>query len=1097
MEEILEGGGVAGKWWHEDAERGRIVCDLCPRECHLKPGDRGFCFVRENRHGQMVLSTYGKSTGFCIDPIEKKPLNHFYPGTSVLSFGTAGCNLGCKFCQNWDISKSREVAKLSEHATPSTIALAAKELGCKSVAFTYNDPVIWAEYAIDTAIACREHGVQSVAVTAGYISPEARAEFFRYMDAANVDLKAFTEEFYSKVTYSHLQPVLDTLRYLKHETNVWFEITNLVIPQENDDPGELRQMCDWILESIGPDVPIHFSAFHPDFRMLDRPRTPIETLISAYDIARGAGLNYVFVGNVHDSARQNTYCPSCKECLIERNWYELGKYALEKDHCQKCGHRIAGRFEDKPGNWGQRRQPVKLQQFANRNQPLVKISNSSSPTTETLVPQPSNSRTKNMSQDSGSPSSTNPENQAQSVLPLRLDEVDQGSQAKILRLASRFVSASVQHGSLSTNVIDDLGDMARRPVMGIFVTLKRGKQLRGCCGLVGQPVPLADALLNAAHRTAREDNRMPAISPTELPYLSLDVTLLSDTEKINAVGEDVLNHFEIGKHGLRLSQGNNAGLLLPSVPVEQGWSKREFMEGLCRKSGLAEDAWLKNNSGMVIERFDGLMIDGGISPEDIAPQARAKSIINREEVFRLRGYVGQNVMALLQGAAPTYYVPEIADGTVHGLVLSLYDGTGRVLAHLIRMSMRPGMPLQSSLFELSKTAAQLLQQSRSKTEMQIHLALTVLHDPALHGHTAGSTNAEPTFHLEGVNAAQRAIVCMMSNQRISVSYDVDKKPEELLALGTAALSAHGRPVTVYSMEYVSTLPGLVAHSAPVPQLGEPNRNPAVAGYFYPQADDERQKAVADLMPASPPAKKKVLAIMTPHAGLAYSGKVAAATWSSVEIPESILIIGPKHTPDGLDWAVAPHRHWRLSPNSRFDVDSDLSQRIAGGVQGMRMDAVAHHREHGIEIQLPILEQLAPKAKIAAVVMAGGTWSEVEIAAKQLASVLKALDRMPLLVISSDMNHYADDAENRRKDRLALEAMKSCDPKKLLDTCTENSISMCGLLPAILIMQTLRELGQSYCCEEVSYATSADAGGDTNRVVGYAGMLLCASEGASA
>src|SRR4051794_10053798 len=304
-------GLLPGGWWHDEPEGGRITCDLCPRACSLKEGDRGFCFVRQVKGGEMVLTTYGRSTGFCIDPIEKKPLNHFYPGTSVLSFGTAGCNLGCKFCQNWDISKSREGARLSEQATPRAIAEAARALGCKSGAFTYKHPGIRAEYAIDPARACRAAGVKTVAVTAGYITPEARGPFFEFMDAANVDLKGFTEHFYKHVTYSHLRPVLDTLAWLKAETDVWFEITNLVIPRENDSDDEFRRMCGWVLEKCGDDVPVHFTAFHPDFRMRDRANTPHETLVRAYDIARDAGLKFVYVGNVHDTTRQSTYCPHC------------------------------------------------------------------------------------------------------------------------------------------------------------------------------------------------------------------------------------------------------------------------------------------------------------------------------------------------------------------------------------------------------------------------------------------------------------------------------------------------------------------------------------------------------------------------------------------------------------------------------------------------------------------------------------------------------------------------------------------------------------------------------------------------------------------
>ena len=296
-----------GRYWHKvDVAAGEgktqeaIFCDLCPRACVLKEGDRGFCFVRKNENGQMILTTYGSSTGFCIDPIEKKPLNHFLPGTSVLSFGTAGCNLGCQFCQNWSISKSREIEILSEKASPEGIAESAKRLGCSSVAFTYNDPVIWAEYAIDTAKACHQLGLKTVAVTAGYITAAARPEFYSVMDAANVDLKGFTEEFYRKLTLAHLEPVLDTLRWLKKESNVWFEITNLVIPQANDNSEEIEQMCDWLLQNVGDQVPLHFTAFHPDFRLTDRGPTPAETLIRAREQAIKAGLKFVYVGNVHD-----------------------------------------------------------------------------------------------------------------------------------------------------------------------------------------------------------------------------------------------------------------------------------------------------------------------------------------------------------------------------------------------------------------------------------------------------------------------------------------------------------------------------------------------------------------------------------------------------------------------------------------------------------------------------------------------------------------------------------------------------------------------------------------------------------------------------
>ena len=313
----------------------------------------------------MILTTYGRSSGFCIDPIEKKPLNHFLPGTSVLSFGTAGCNLGCRFCQNWSISKAREFDRLADAASPETIARAARELKCRSVAFTYNDPVIFAEYAIDIAQTCRALDIQTVAVTSGYITPEARPEFFRHLDAANVDLKGFTEEFYHKQCFAELQTVLSTLNYLRHETEVWFEVTTLLIPGQNDSDEELDRASDWYAENLGPQIPWHFTAFHPDFKMKEISNTPTSTLSRARAMALSKGLHYIYTGNVHDREGGSTYCPNCGKCLVERDWYVLGDYHMSDGQCRFCGTKIAGRFEDEPGHWGARRMPVRLADFSN------------------------------------------------------------------------------------------------------------------------------------------------------------------------------------------------------------------------------------------------------------------------------------------------------------------------------------------------------------------------------------------------------------------------------------------------------------------------------------------------------------------------------------------------------------------------------------------------------------------------------------------------------------------------------------------------------------------------------------------------------------
>jgi pyruvate formate lyase activating enzyme len=351
---------VPTRWWHA-LEDGRLQCDVCPRACKLRDGQRGLCFVRAREDDGVVLTSYGRASGYCVDPVEKKPLNHFLPGTAVLSFGTAGCNLACRFCQNWDISKSREIDTLFDEASPETIARAAAELGCRSVAFTYNDPVIFVEYADDVADACRELGLKAVAVTAGYVCPEPRAELASHIDAANIDLKAFTEDFYHHVCGGQLGAVLETIEYMVRETEVWVELTTLLIPGRNDSDGEIDRMTSWVVDRLGPDVPMHFTAFHPDFRMLDTPPTPPATLTRARSIAMANGVRFAYTGNVHDRAGSSTFCHGCGALLIERDWYELGRYELSGSGvCIACGTPCPGVFDGPPGHWGARRRPVRL-----------------------------------------------------------------------------------------------------------------------------------------------------------------------------------------------------------------------------------------------------------------------------------------------------------------------------------------------------------------------------------------------------------------------------------------------------------------------------------------------------------------------------------------------------------------------------------------------------------------------------------------------------------------------------------------------------------------------------------------------------------------
>jgi len=351
---------VPTQWWHR-REDGRIQCDVCPRACALHEGQAGLCFVRARHDDRIVLTTYGRSSGFCVDPVEKKPLHHFLPGSAVLSYGTAGCNLACRYCQNWDITKSKEIDTLADQASPEAVAAAAVAYGCRSVAATYNDPVIFLEYADDVAAACREHGVRAVAVTNGYVNPGARERLFAHMDAANVDLKSFREETYRHVCGGHLAPVLDTIEWLARETDVWVELTTLVIPGLNDGDAELDELATWVAERAGVDVPLHLTAFHPDFRMLDVPPTPLATLVRARERALAAGLHHVYVGNVHDPAHTATRCTGCGDVVIMRDAYRITGYHLtDSGECAHCGTRVAGVFDGPVGTWGGRRLPVRL-----------------------------------------------------------------------------------------------------------------------------------------------------------------------------------------------------------------------------------------------------------------------------------------------------------------------------------------------------------------------------------------------------------------------------------------------------------------------------------------------------------------------------------------------------------------------------------------------------------------------------------------------------------------------------------------------------------------------------------------------------------------
>ncbi|MFP6573854.1 MAG: AmmeMemoRadiSam system radical SAM enzyme [Pirellulaceae bacterium] len=1040
-------GSYAGGWWRSTDDQGRILCELCPRACHMKPGDRGFCFVRENRDGEMLLTTYGRSTGFCIDPIEKKPLNHFFPGTSVLSFGTAGCNLGCKFCQNWDISKSREVERLSEQATPQMIAQAAADMGCRSVAYTYNDPIIWAEYAIDVAAACRELGIKSVAVTAGYITEAARAPFFNAMDATNVDLKSFTEDFYYSLTSSHLQPVLDTLKWLKHETDVWFEITNLIIPQANDSPAELGEMCDWVLEQIGDDVPIHFSAFHPDFRMTDRPRTPHETLLTAQEIARSRGIKYAYVGNVDDQQHQSTYCPQCEGLLIERNWYELGAYQLNGNLCGHCGATITGHFDQTPGDWGRKRLPVKIANYT--------------PPQPTVIP---------LTHEEPNP-----------VQPAERPELTISQSAAIHHAACQTVAAHAvgAAAALTDPTLDGTADWI---VMGAFVTLKRQDRLRACCGVLGQPMKLSEALTGAARRTATEDSRFPTLSSIELPYLDLEVSLLYDFQPVQAQGKDRIGAVEIGKHGLVIQRGNQSGLLLPVVAVEHGMDAEGFLKQVCRKAGLPGTAWQDDETKLQVFETSctGNPFDTGVLNDQTTSYVAP---LNDDQLQNLVEHCRHNLVAMTTGATPNYYLNGCPDAMVRAITLRVHDAQDNVILSSSKTSMRQGIPLQATLHELVEGSARSLQQQRVDASFlqALQPSLLILNDPAMHGTVAAAD-------LRGIDTAQRALL-VTENNRNAWAYDPSADAQTCLQSASRDAQVQSSELaSVFSFAAISSREKTTFANVPRPQSGSSIRPPAVAGTFYPAESTALKKLVTSLL-GKPAAKKTSWpAVMLPHAGLIYSGAIAAQTLKQIEIPETVIVIGPKHTQLGVQWAVAPHQRWSI-PGAELAADPALAQQLADQIDGLQLDAAAHQQEHAIEVELPLLAQLAPQSRVVGIALGGGSQQQCLDFASGLAEVIRQQPQPPLLIISSDMNHFASDQENRRLDEIALTALDTLDPATVFQTVTEHNISMCGLRPAVIVLETLRQLNQLSKSERTGYATSAEVSHDTSRVVGYAGMLF--------
>ena len=1049
---------VKTKWWH--TESNTVVCTLCPRECHIPNDSRGFCFVRANVDGELELTTDGRSSGFCIDPIEKKPLNHFLPGTPILSFGTAGCNLGCKFCQNWDISKSREMDRLADEASPQAIIEAAKQSGCRSIAFTYNDPIIWAEYAIEIAKVARDHNIKTVAVTAGYISPDAREEFFQWIDAANVDLKAFTESFYRRLTQTHLQPVLDTLVYLKHETDVWFEITNLIIPGENDSPQELQQMCEWIVNKIGDDVPVHFTAFHPDFKMVDKPRTPPETLRCAQRIALDSGIKYAYVGNVYDKQNQSTYCPSCHALVIERDWYELGEYHLDDSRCSQCGQTIPGVFEVRHGNWGRKRIPITIGQ-ADANHGVISCHSSQQ---DTAGSKEFGSLTKPQQLEphllTKELAKTNVPKPKTSFTEQEMESVTTYTRCIIEAVANRCKPDTVPVPAIGTALS-----------YGVFVTLKRMTQLRACCGRWGTETShaLGNLLMIAATDSATSDLRFARITPEELPLLSIEVSLIFNPQPITEQGEDRISTIEIDKHGLAVDHPLGRGLLLPQAATEARWDAKMFLDQVCCKAGLPEDTWRRDTQAELITFQTNVLT----SP---APQMELDPIHfhtrHTSDLIHIANLV-------LQDQAIEHMIEDWMT-QIHVEELGLYMQTRSKLS---TTAVGPG----NSLIKLVQLAVHSLREicTRKRVELDQITRLTLLREPI---HLA--PDDYPNRHRSLTNCA----ILGRRGPKWSLSLpETERRQTNQDRIGLTLSNLKILPDSWQSSDTSLTAFTMMTFKSRQRPSGLKIRQSAMAGQFYPADPKQMNRQIDACMDlGQQEAADEDLAcrraIMLPHAGWMFCGNIIGRTLARSIVPATVIIIGPKHTALGANWSIAPHTRWDI-PGASIPIATELGDALVKSVPNLEPEPEAHRMEHGSEVLIPFLYRLNPKVRILPIAIGQTDYDATDALAESLSELSRQSGKDLLLVISSDMNHFAPEAENRYLDRMALEAMCTGDPWQLYNTCTEANISMCGMLPACIVMRALRKQSNTLNPRQVAYANSAAATGDASRVVGYAGVLL--------
>lgn len=627
-----------------------------------------------------------------------------------------------------------------------------------------------------------------------------------------------------------------------------------------------------------------------------------------------------------------------------------------------------------------------------------------------------------------------------------------------------------------------LGGAAHQTIMGAFVSLKRHGRLRGCCGLFGTPVALGDAIGQAARRTAIEDVRLPPVSASELPYLQLEVWLLGGPKPVTSRGVDRLSEISIGQHGLVVRRGNASGLLLPGVAVENQFDAETFLEHVCLKADLPPTAWKEDDTSLAT--FEGQAIAGPLDPR-IAAEASAtpSEFLDGAGVAQLADHCCKNIIAFLQGSMTSCYSLLIPDGTVQGMSVAVHPPDRSEILRLSKLSLRPGLPLQATLHSLAELAARSIASHGIAPQPLggLRVEITVLWDSAMHG-----TVLEPD--LQGVNPARRSLLVLEGNTWAWV-YDPQQSPEELLTAAAHAAQLNSpASAIVLSLAAESTEASATVAEVPRPQSGPKIRPPAVAGSFYPGEAKALWMLAEELLGEAGDRPEAWPAVLVPHAGLRFSGRIAAAVFRRVEIPDVVIILGPRHSRVGMEWAVAPHDGWAL-PGTTVASDPALARQLAATIPHLHLDARAHEQEHSIEVQLPFLARLAPSARVVGITLGSATLDGCRQFASGLAEVLRRRADRPLLVISSDLNHYASDAENRRLDALALTALESLDPATIHETMVQRKISMCGLLPAVVVLETLRQMGRLHRAQRVAYATSADVTGDTTRVVGYAGMVF--------